>query len=174
MHEIKCPKCGEVFQIDESNYARIVDQVRNEEFRNSILEKEKQFEAEKANAVERERNKLERKIQELEATIKTGEMQKELALTKAVQAKNQEISDKEQEILQLKGKIQSAEKDAELEVKHLKDSYEDRLKLKDEELARYKDFKAKQSVKLLGEDLEQHCEIEFNKLRSLGFKNAYF
>lgn len=174
MHEIKCPKCGEVFQIDESNYARIVDQVRNEEFRNSILEKEKQFEAEKANAVERERNKLERKIQDLEAQIKTGEMQKELALTKAVQAKNQEISDKEQEILQLKGKIQSAEKDAELEVKHLKDSYEDRLKLKDEELARYKDFKAKQSVKLLGEDLEQHCEIEFNKLRSLGFKNAYF
>lgn len=174
MHEIKCPECGKVFQIDESNYARIVDQVRNEEFKNSILEKEKQYEAEKANAVERERNRLEKKIQELEAQVSSGEMKEKLAIAQAIQAKDTEIFKKEQTILQLKGEIASAEKDAELNVKHIKESYEDRLKLKDEELARYKDFKAKQSVKLLGEDLEQHCEIEFNKLRSLGFQKAYF
>ena len=174
MHEIKCPKCGEVFQIDESNYARIVDQVRNEEFRKSVLEKEKQFEADKASAIERERNASERKIQQLEAQIKTSEMQQKLAIAEAVQEKNQIISSKEQTILSLQGEIKTAEKDTELRVKHIQESYEDRLKLKDEELARYKDFKAKQSVKLLGESLEQHCEIEFNKLRSLGFKNSYF
>lgn len=174
MHEIKCPKCGEIFQIDESNYEKIVSQVKNEEFANAVNEKEKQFEQEKENAIERERNKFEKRIHDLETQITTGEVRQQLAIAQAVQAKDSEIFQKEQTILQLRGKIESAGKEAELEVKRTEKMYEDMLKLKDEELARYKDFKAKQSVKLLGESLEQHCEIEFNKYRSLGFKNAYF
>jgi len=57
---------------------------------------------------------------------------------------------------------------------NLKEKYETQLKLKDEQIAYYKDFKAKQSTKMVGESLEQHCEIQFNQLRATGFQNAYF
>ena len=98
----------------------------------------------------------------------------ELAVNNAVLDKDKEIADKAQEITSLKGQIKNDEKDYQLREKNIKDSYEGQLKLKDEQIAQYKDFKARQNVKLLGETLEQHCEIEFNKLRSLGFQNAYF
>ena len=56
----------------------------------------------------------------------------------------------------------------------MKDQYENKIRFKDEEIERYKDFKAKLSTKMVGETLEQHCEIEFNRLRATGFQNAYF
>lgn len=72
------------------------------------------------------------------------------------------------------GQIETNEKNAQLKEQTLKESYEEKLKGKDEQIAYYKDFKAKQSTKMVGETLEQHCEIEFNKLRATGFQNAYF
>lgn len=98
----------------------------------------------------------------------------ELAVNKAVLDKDKEIADKAQEIISLKGQLKNDEKDYQLREKNIKENYEGQLKLKDEQIAQYKDFKARQSVKLLGETLEQHCEVEFNKLRALGFQNAYF
>ena len=174
MHEIKCPKCGEIFQIDESNYEKIVSQVKNEEFANAVNEKEKLFEAEKAQAIEMERHKYKEELSKLQAKIDNSEIRHQLELNQALQKKEKEIFEKDQKISSLESEIKNTKIDSELNVKRTKDEYEQKLKFKDEELASYKDFKAKQSVKLLGESLEQHCETEFNNLRSLGFKNAYF
>lgn len=84
------------------------------------------------------------------------------------------ISEKEKETAEIKSKLVLQEKEKELEIRNVIDKYKNELKVKDEAIAFYKDFKAKQSVKLIGETLEQHCEIEFNKVRMTLFKNAQF
>ncbi|MBQ9599403.1 MAG: DUF2130 domain-containing protein, partial [Clostridia bacterium] len=66
------------------------------------------------------------------------------------------------------------EKSAQLKEQSIRESYEEKLKSKDEQIEYYRDFKARQSTKMIGESLEQHCEMEFNKMRAAGFKNAYF
>ncbi|OTO21442.1 hypothetical protein A5875_002823 [Enterococcus sp. 3H8_DIV0648] len=83
-------------------------------------------------------------------------------------------SEKEKEIAELKSKLQMQEKEVELEKNSIKEKYESEIKQKDETIVFYKDFKAKQSTKMVGESLEQHCEIEFNRLRMTAFKNAEF
>lgn len=174
MHEIKCPKCGEVFEIDESAYATIANQVRNEEFRQQVREREAQLEAEKLAALEKAKLAAEVEIQKLNLVIESNATKMQLELTKAAQQSQKALAEKEQEITRLLGQIENEKKDYLLKETDLREKYEGRLKMKEEELAQYKDFKAKQSVKLLGESLEQHCEIEFNKLRALGFQKAYF
>ena len=84
------------------------------------------------------------------------------------------LSLKEQELINLKNKIELEQTQAELEKNSLRLSYDEKLKQKDETIAFYKDFKAKQSTKMIGESLEQHCENEFNRLRSLAFPKATF
>lgn len=84
------------------------------------------------------------------------------------------ISEKDKETAEIKSKLVLQEKEKELEIRNVIDKYKNELKVKDEAIAFYKDFKAKQSVKLIGETLEQHCEIEFNKVRMTLFKNAQF
>lgn len=111
-------------------------------------------------------NKLLLEITELKNKIQLQESKNELDIEKAVSEKNQKISDLSSE-LALKGK------EFELKENTIKESYESKLKAKDEQIAYYKDFKAKQSTKMIGESLEQHCSVEFNRLRPL-FKNAYF
>jgi hypothetical protein len=185
MNQIKCPKCGEVFQIDESAYMAIVNQIRDKEFNKRILEKEEQYKVDKENALKTTKLEIEKnyekelsskdiEIQQLKSQIATNKTEMELAVNKAVLDKDKEIADKAQEIISLKGQLKNDEKDYQLREKNIKENYEGQLKLKDEQIAQYKDFKARQSVKLLGETLEQHCEVEFNKLRALGFQNAYF
>ena len=174
MNKIKCPKCGEEFHIDESAYAVILSQVREEELEKRISEKEQQFQAEKESAVQQAMLSKDVEIQKLNTIIETNAAKMQLAVSQAVLEKEKEIADRNQEIISLKGQIDSAEKDFALREKNLKEGYDGQLKLKDETIAQYKDFKARQSVKLLGESLEQHCEIEFNKARAMGFQNAYF
>ncbi len=77
--------------------------------------------------------------------------------------KDKEIAQMNEKIIVIKGQLDSS-----------REEFKEQLRMKDEQIAQYKDFKAKLSVKLLGETLEQHCEMEFNKLRSLGFQNAKF
>ena len=78
------------------------------------------------------------------------------------------------EIIELKGNVESAKKDIVLKESTLKAEYNAMLKAKDEAIEFYKDLKTRMSTKMVGETLEQHCEIEFNKLRATGFQNAYF
>ena len=70
--------------------------------------------------------------------------------------------------------VENKENEIKIKETEIKKSYEEQLKMKDEQIAQYKDFKAKQSVKLLGESLEQHCQIAFDQVRSIGFQNASF
>lgn len=178
MQEIKCPNCGEFFQVDESGYAAILKQVRDSEFDKELHNREKIFLAEKENAVKLavSDKALEKDRELAEKTTEIARLQGELNLSKT----NSELAiklalqNKDEEILSLKNKIVLISKEQELSEKNLQEKFDSILKLKDEEIERYKDFKAKQSTKMVGESLEKHCEIEFNKLRATGFKNAYF
>ena len=247
MQQIKCPKCGELFTIDESGYAAIVRQVHDAEFEKEISRREKEFKSEKENAIalavtqaEAEKDTIiselknqissirsekeqelsakdyeaeiriskteadkDRIISELNAKLSAYDSEKAAEIERINSAKALEIASKEQEIQRLtnqieldKAKADTAiekavqEKDKEilqlqkdisleqskhaLSEKTLQEAHEAEIKRKDEEIAYYKDFKARQSTKMIGESLEQHCEIEFNKLRATAFKNAYF
>lgn len=214
MQEIKCPKCGEVFQVDESGYSAIVQQVRDKEFSKELKSREAQFELEKDNAVQLAKLAIEKDLSEkliqkdseiakLKADITTEQISKkseisetiaqkdkeivelknklasfdkdkELELTKLVNKMNTELSEKDSCIAKLNNEKELTQKESQLKEQSLKDQYEEKLRFKDEEIARYKDFKAKLSTKMVGESLEQHCEIEFNKLRATGFQRAYF
>ncbi|MEE6207864.1 MAG: DUF2130 domain-containing protein [Alphaproteobacteria bacterium] len=214
MHEIKCPKCGEVFTVDESGYAAISAQVRDEEFHKAIhermehLEKEKQNELQliagkaemakaqseaelnrqitelKAKIISVGQNKdlekaqslahLQQEIEQLKAQIATNDKDKQLAVTSAVNAKNDELVAKDKQIAELNFKIQEAQNNSQIQQQKIKDEYENQLKAQEVTIKFYKDLKAKMSTKMVGETLEQHCEIEFNRLRATGFQNAYF
>lgn len=210
MNEIKCPKCGTVFQIDEADYDSIVKQIRDKEFDKEISSREEQHKVDRENAVklaeahikeelgqelnrkdleiselklslkvneektinkvekeyQEQINKLQLQITELKSKMQLQESKSELDIQKAVSEKNQKISD-------LSSELALKSKEFELKETTIKESYENKLKDKDDQIAYYKDFKAKQSTKMIGESLEQHCNLEFNRLRPL-FKNAYF
>lgn len=185
MQEIKCPKCGEVFQVDESGYAAIVKQVRDREFIKEIRERETQFESEKENAVKLAKaeavnqmqsamNQKDSLIAQLKAQIEVAGSEKKYAVSEAVSAKERELAMKDKRIDQLANELEAGERERLIKENSLKENYELQLKAKDDEIAYYKDFKARQSTKMVGESLERHCETEFNKLRATGFQNAYF
>lgn len=214
MPEIKCPKCGEVFTVDESGYAAIAGQVRNAEFHKELQEREKQLLKEKDNELsllktqaqmdkeksaqelrqeieklksqissvakdkdlekERSLSTLNQEIERLKAQIQSNAQAQTIAINNAVTAQKDEIIEKDKEILQLRNLLKDAEKDNQLQAQALKENFQIQLKAKDTEIAFYKDLKTKMSTKMVGETLEQHCEIEFNKLRATAFQNAYF
>ena len=116
---------------------------------------------------ERSLNALRQETEQLKAMINNNTQEKKLAIATAVSEKETEISKKDQRIILLETQLQ-------LQEKNLKEKYDFQLKQKDEQIAYYKDLKSKMSTKMVGETLERHCEIEFNRLRATGFQNAYF
>lgn len=181
MKEIKCPNCGQVFQVDESGYAQIVSQVRDAEFLRELQRQEKVL-AEKREAelklikADQEKTAAEkdREIARLNAKLENSETEKKLAMTEAVQQKDAELAEKNEEITRLRSELQLQKQEGELQAQSLKNEYSGMLKLKDEQIEQLKDFKAKQSTKMVGESLERHCSDEFNKIRMTAFPNAYF
>lgn len=192
MQEIKCPNCGTIFQVDESEYAQILRQVRDDEFKKEIeyrakdlaekketdlklvrMEQEKKL-GEIITSKDSELAKKDRMIEQLKMQIAGEKTEREWAVSKAVQQKEKELSEKQTEITKLKGQISNTEAQSKLKEQSLKEQYEDRLKLKDEQIEYYKDFKARQSTKMVGESLEQHCMNQFNSIRMTAFPNAYF
>ena len=113
-------------------------------------------------------------IAELRAKLEASENEKKLAVSVAVEKKNEELTKKTEEIADLKGELKSKETESKLNEKNIKEQYENTLKLKDEQIAYYKDFKARQSTKMIGESLEQHCLTQFNQIRMTAFPKAYF
>lgn len=107
--------------------------------------------------------KLESEILELKSELKSADSSKELAVTKA-------ISNTEEERNKLKLELSNQEKEIEI----MKKGYEAQIKDRDDSIERIRDMKAKQSVKLIGENLEQHCQNEFNSVRTTMFPFAYF
>ena len=221
MNEIRCPKCHEVFKVDESGFADIVAQVRTDEFerelreRTTLLESGKKHEIELAiaqtkteasearAAIERERDALTARLKEAEQNVRLVEVATKNALQADVSKRDAEIAalrekldsfstkerlavtqavaqiEKERDSYQAQIKLAEAQK-AQL-ASTLKEQFNAELKLKDDmlafkedELARVKDMRLKLSTKMVGETLEQHCEVEFNKLRATAFPQAYF
>ena len=174
MQEIKCPKCGEVFQVDETGYAQIVQQVRDREFEKEMERRERELEEKRQNELKLTQMQKDREIEMLKAQIERHNAETRLAIKEAVEVKEQEISKKTTEIIELKGQLTSKDTERELKEKNLKEQYESQLKSKEEQIEYYKDFKARQSTKMVGESLEQHCLNQFNSIRMTAFPNAYF
>lgn len=275
-NEIKCPHCGEAFTVDESGYAAILNQVRDQEFqrevdaRVSLAEKSREQEvalavtkAEEALraqiaerdgqiaaqaerfkaqakdfqlAAQNEKSELEKQVESLRAQLSSkdgeAEIARKLAVSDAVAAETERLRAVERERDELAQKLESeraqasmstqiavqraeaAAKDAQVAVERERDDLRgkverardeleaqktraeaelararaeaqaqlaEKLRAKDEliadrerEIERIQDMKARLSTKMLGESLEQHCEIEFNRLRPTAFPRAYF
>ena len=207
MNEIKCPNCGEVFQVSESGYAEILKQVKNKEF-----ERETQIkvELETSRITEKHIKEMLKKDQEIRELRRDIESMKEskdkdidIAVIKSESDYREKLRKKDEEIESLKHQLALRDKEKELSVKDavsekemmivelsamlekekhgyilkeqtLIEDYNRKLKDKDEQIEYYRDLKTKMSTKLLGETLEQHCQIEFNRLRATGFQSAYF
>ena len=207
INEIKCPNCGEVFTVNESQYSELLAQVRTTEFDKEIharIEQALALEKQKAqNEQQQALSQKESEIQELKATISNFESQKELIKKNTEQALSGKLSDKEKELVELQAQLDRLrlehqnelqasltniekerdqiqnqlllqEKENELSLASVKQNYEAQLKAANEQVEFYKNFKAQQSTKAIGESLEHYAESEFNKVRSFAFPNAYF
>ncbi len=200
MNKIVCPHCGESFELNDADYADILSQVRTAEF-NKELEKQKSDAvrlavAESETKFKDELSEKEREIEKLASQIEINKQADEIKAQTALSEKETEITrlraeietnlkaketeiksavqEKEAEIEKLKNQIELDRKNSELTAKNAEQAHADELRRKDEEIAFYKDFKARQSTKMVGESLEQHCMTEFNKIRATAFPNAYF
>lgn len=185
MSEIICPNCKKTFTIDESDYEKLISQIRTAEFDKEIQEKLKiesdkqkiQSELEKSKNETKHRDELAEKdkiISELKAELNSNDFKIKLAVNEAVKSKETELSEMSNRINQLQLEIEQKDCEKQLHENELKKSYEQQLKFKDEQIEQYKDFKIRQSTKMIGESLEQHCLSKFNELRPLAFKKAYF
>ena len=240
MQEIKCPRCGEVFQVDEAGYAAIAQQVRDQEFHREIARRAEDMQQKQALAVElavqEAAGEKERIIAELHAKLTASQQKTEMALREKdseigllkeksraegerARLENEQLRhdrqqaldlaltklrhEKDAEIAELRNRLQASETNAKLAVqtavqekdsriaaltqelqaerltaelsgKAAQEQHQRELAMKDEQIAYYRDFKARQSTKMIGESLEQHCMTEFNRIRATAFRNAYF
>ena len=196
MRELKCPKCGNVFSVDEADYASIVNQVKGAEFdaevNRRIAELHRQHQAEEqaraATLEKAHQNDLFKKDQEI-AALKAAVNQHAQALEIAVLQERQQAKDasqaKDAQIAELRSQAKLAASEASLREKSLQSEYEGRLqmvrseaatrlRIAEEEVERLKDFKTRLSTKMVGESLEAHCSTVFeSELRSL-LPHAYF
>jgi len=167
MQDIICPHCKQVFKVDEAGFADILNQIRNHEF-------EKELHGRLETAVKLAEAKKDSELAELKSKISNAELEKKLAISEAVN----KIEKERDEIV---GELKNKDTEKQLLETSLREKYttelktkDEIIKLKDEEIELRKDMKLKLSTKMVGETLEQHCEIEFNRLRATGFQNAYF
>lgn len=221
MKELKCPKCGNIFQVDEADYASIVNQVKNVEFHEEVERRlseimaQKEAEA-KANIADADRkhseelsakqqalNEKDTEIERLKQQIAGFEEKKALEIHAAVSDKETEIAklkttigqkesdlkiaileeqrkatealqSKDAEINQLKADVQLGKSEAEVRENGIREEYKEKLKIAQEQVDYYKDLKTKMSTKMVGETLEQHCSIEFERYLRPLLPNAYF
>ena len=236
MQEIKCPKCGKIFQVDESGYAEIVRQVRDKEFRQELERREteltekkdselrlvragqervlearlaeqkeaaskreleqKEESAERERRLREEAEKRERELREetekrereqreaaersrqelteLRAELDRAQQAQELAVIRAMQDREKQLADSRAETDRLRAELELQAQQSKLNENTLIERQRNELRVRDEEIERLKDFKTRQSTKMVGESLEQHCLTQFNSVRMMSFPNAYF
>lgn len=149
MKQLQCPKCGTPITIDRTDYNTIVNQVRNDQFETEI----------------------QRRLTELAARYKAEQTVETL---KTEQKYERLLREHEETIADLNNRLQLQTKETMLREANLKDTYELRLKEKQEQVDYYKDLKARLSTKMIGETLETHCSNQFNRLRATAYPAAYF
>ena len=178
MNEIKCPKCGTMFQIDEKDYDSIVKQIRDGEFNAEIKKREEELRKYTKSEIDSLKEKLdfekkselsnkELEIERLKNQIRQSEIENKYALKEAVQ-------EKENKILNLENKIELSQKEYQLKEQNLIDIHAREIKAKEQEIELYKDMKLKLSTKMVGETLEQHCKVQYDEYLRPILKNAYF
>lgn len=178
MNEIKCPKCGTMFQIDEKDYDSIVKQIRDGEFNAEIKKREEELRKYTKSEIDslKERLDFEKKselsnkeleIERLKNQIRQSEIENKYALKEAVQ-------EKENKIVNLENKIELSQKEYQLKEQNLIDIHAREIKAKEQEIELYKDMKLKLSTKMVGETLEQHCKVQYDEYLRPILKNAYF
>lgn len=178
MNEIKCPKCGTMFQIDEKDYDSIVKQIRDGEFNAEIKKREEELRKYTKSEIDslKERLDFEKKselsnkeleIERLKNQIRQSEIENKYALKEAVQ-------EKENKIVNLESKIELSQKEYQLKEQNLIDIHAREIKAKEQEIELYKDMKLKLSTKMVGETLEQHCKVQYDEYLRPILKNAYF
>lgn len=181
MSEIKCPHCGKVFQMDASEYDSIVKQVRDKEFQHAMKDRESLLSAEFAKKEQEFLREQDRKLSEKDAEIKglsvkleQQSLERDLAVTKALEEKLSELAEAKGKIESLSDKLSRQREEQREAEAALQMQYEKQASLLQEQVDYYRDFKARQSTKMVGESLEQHCLTEFNKVRAMAFPHAYF
>lgn len=193
MAELKCPKCGTTFKVDNTSYADILNQVRNHEFEAELekrleqsLRSEKQshqaeiaeLKAKFEQASTELKAKLAQNKTEFEAKLAQSKTEQELAVARATAPIERERDSLKNSLVaaqnEAKLNLETANSRAKLSEAALITKYESALKLKEEENERLKDLKSKLSTKMVGETLEQHCQTEFNRIRTAAFPHAYF
>jgi len=177
-NDIACPHCGKSFTLDEAGYADILKQVRDKEFDASLQKQMDFFEHQKKSDIELAEAKIHQQLQaetvrkdteiaKLQADLAAAEVTKKLALAEALG-----VVEKDRD--ELKVKLEHAGLEKALSENALQDKYQTQIKDRDDEIERWKSMKARLSTKMVGETLEQHCEIEFDKIRATAFPRAYF
>lgn len=185
MNEIKCPKCGNVFSVDEADYASIANQIRNNEFNEELArrtaEQEKRFTIKQElelNKKELEFRKIlekkEQEISRLGTEVARNDSLRKMAVLETANSFREKLQAKDTEIAELKGKMTSEKDAAIIREKSLADKYNSQLKEKQELIDYYKDLKTRMSTKMVGETLEIHCSTEFNRMRMSMYPRAYF
>ena len=201
MNEITCPHCTKSFKLDDAGYADILRQVRDHQFQIELEKREAEMNRQRLDALKlaesqaneklqiamsakerelaQERANADRELDQLKSQLDSFELQKSLALKDAV-------SGLEQERNRLAFELAAERQMKEMEVNNLKATHQEKLRselerkdnelqMKDEAIERLRDFRTRLSTKMVGESLEQHCEIEFNKIRTTAFgKNVKF
>jgi|TARA_B100001094_G_scaffold332748_1_gene406248 hypothetical protein len=196
MNDIVCPNCKKAFKVDKAGFTDILKQVRDQQFETEIKQRLEVAEKEKNNAVQiaeaklkndlqLEFSKKEQEIQSLKSStdLELEKIKTQMAIAEAekktavLEATNLIKKERDKLVYELKTK----ETEKLLSEKSINEAFaeklklkEDALKMKDDEIKRLRDFKQKLSTKMVGETLEQHCEIEFNRIRATAFQSAYF
>ena len=196
MSEIKCPECGTVFTVDESDYLSIVRQVRDAEFAQEIdarlaLERDaheqQRLAREAASALELQKAVQEKDAQiaaltaRIEGLAQAGKAQTRIRLLEEEERHREALAKVERDRDALRSRVEQQQADARRVAAEHESELRDKLNAKDlviherdAEIERIRDMRSRLNTKLLGESLEQHCEIEFNRLRATAFRNAYF
>ena len=182
MAELKCPHCGQAFTVDDTELSSIVQQIRDKEFEKDLENRVSELKEHmvKTHKIEMEAKESEIKLKSQEAhekEIQKLKSQLEKATDKAAKLQAQLNSSEDKKkiaVMEAVQKVEEEKRDLESQLTHEKDKGKLLLEQKDEQIAYYKDLKTKMSTKMVGETLEQHCEIQFNQLRATAFRNAYF
>ena len=185
MKELKCPKCGNVFTVDESDYADIVNQVKNAEFHAEVSHRLKEMEKQQALKQQTDILKAEQRllslasekdaeIIRLKARIDETDSRIRVAVLEEQNKSKDALQRKEQKIAELKNELTANESKSLERVQSLKEMYDMQLKEKQTQIDYYKDLKTRMSTKMVGETLEQHCSTLFNTTIRPLMPNAYF
>ena len=177
-HQIQCPHCGQSYQLQDMEYAEIVKQVRDDMFAKEVSDQiqllQEKLQMEHEQAIKNLEFTHEKTVSELQQRQKDVTSRYELQLKEKELEEQRHLQDSTMEIVRLENEVKSLQTSHALDLQTMKQSYDMQLSLKEEQLEYYRDFKAKQSTKMVGESLEQYCMNQFNQIRMTAFPNAYF